>query len=213
MPMRSYRQYCAIARALDLIGDRWTLLIIRELLIRGSARYSDLLDGLPGIATNLLADRLRQLESNGLVERVEAEPPVATTLFRLTNRGRSLEPVLSELGRWGGPLLRSSRARDAFRTHWLALPARLHLRDLNPSDRPVSIELRTGDQPMVIELAKGKLRTRMGGAGSPDAVLSGSPDLIIGLLNGALSIAESRAAGLRCEGNMRVLQRLRLKAG
>ena len=76
--MRSYGQYCSIAKALDVVGDRWTLLIVRELLIRGACRYTDLKDGLPGIATNLLADRLRELESAGLIRREEAPPPVAT---------------------------------------------------------------------------------------------------------------------------------------
>ena len=85
--MRSYGQYCSIAKALDVVGDRWTLLIIRELLIRGACRYTDLKDGLPGIATNLLADRIRELESAGLIRREEAPPPVATTLFHLTDTG------------------------------------------------------------------------------------------------------------------------------
>src|SRR6202012_4773034 len=73
--MRTYGEYCSVARALDVIGDRWTLLIIRELLLRGASRYTDLKNGLPGIATNLLADRLRELESAGLVTREEAPPP------------------------------------------------------------------------------------------------------------------------------------------
>src|SRR6266481_3000280 len=103
--MRSYGQYCSIAKALDVIGDRWTLLIIRELLIRGACRYTDLRNGLPGIATNLLVDRLRELEQAGIVSREDAPPPVATALFQLTDRGRQLETVLMEIGRWGGPLL------------------------------------------------------------------------------------------------------------
>ena len=85
--MRSYGQFCGLAKALDVIGDRWTLLIVRELLIRGACRYTDLRNGLPGIATNLLAERLRELEEAGVIEREEAPPPIATTLFRLTPRG------------------------------------------------------------------------------------------------------------------------------
>src|SRR5689334_14592704 len=103
--MRSYGQYCAVAKALDVIGDRWTLLIVRELLLRGPSRYTDLRDGLPGIATNLLADRLRELEHAGLVAREDAPPPVATALFRLTKRGRELRPLLEELTRWGLPYM------------------------------------------------------------------------------------------------------------
>ena len=85
--MRSYGQYCSIAKALDVIGDRWTILIIRELLIRGACRYTDLKNGLPGIATNLLSDRIRELESAGLIRREDAPPPIAATVFRLTETG------------------------------------------------------------------------------------------------------------------------------
>src|ERR1700735_2478981 len=92
--MRSYGQYCSIAKALDVVGDRWTLLIVRELLIRGACRYTDLKDGLPGIATTLLADRLRELESAGLIRREDAPPPVATTLFHLTDTGAGLPAVV-----------------------------------------------------------------------------------------------------------------------
>src|SRR5438128_3356941 len=99
--MRSYRQYCAVAKALDVIGDRWNLLIVRELLLRGACRYTDLLNGLPGIATNLLAERLRELEQAGILSRDNAPPPIATTLFALTGRGRGLLPVIRELARWG----------------------------------------------------------------------------------------------------------------
>src|ERR671928_603445 len=99
--MRSYGQYCALAKALDVIGDRWSLLIVRELLLRDACRYTDLREGLPGIATNLLADRLRELEAAGIVSREEAPPPIATTLFRLTPRGEQLGPVLDHLSVWG----------------------------------------------------------------------------------------------------------------
>ena len=102
---RGYGQYCALAKALDVIGDRWTMLIVRELLLRGPCRYTDLLGGLPGIATNLLADRLRELEKAGILGREQAPPPVATALFALTPRGEQLAPVMRELGRWGAPLM------------------------------------------------------------------------------------------------------------
>src|SRR5918911_4809011 len=103
--MRSYGHYCGVAKALDLVGDRWSLLIIRELLLRAACRYTDLRDGLPGIATNLLAERLRDLEAAGIVERESAPPPVATTLFRLTDRGLELRPAIHALGHWGGARL------------------------------------------------------------------------------------------------------------
>ena len=118
--MRSYDEYCAMAKSLDVVGDRWTLLIVRELELRGACRYTDLRNGLPGIATNLLADRLRELERAGVVAREDAPPPIATTLFRLTPRGEQLRPVLEGLTRWGVPLMTEQNPDDAVRSHWLA---------------------------------------------------------------------------------------------
>jgi DNA-binding HxlR family transcriptional regulator len=211
--VRSYKQYCALARALDVIGDRWTLLIVRELLIRKSCRYTDLRNGLPGIATNLLADRLRELEEAGLVRREEAPPPIATTLFQLTSRGKELEPILMELGRWGAPLLAKAARTDVFSTHWLALPLKLHLVDQAPEGPPVTIELRTGDEPMTITAADGVVTARLGRAEHADAVLSGSPQLVLGLLAGKLDLGQARLAGMQFEGNSEILRRVRLKTG
>src|SRR5919202_4903626 len=100
----SYRQYCAVARGLDLVGERWTLLIVRDLLT-GPKRYTDLLAGLPGIGTNLLATRLRELEQHGLVARRVLPPPAGSTVYELTDVGQTLEPVVLALGRWGRRLL------------------------------------------------------------------------------------------------------------
>ena len=83
--MRTYGQFCAVARALDLVGDRWTLLIVRELLLQGPCRFTDLKNGLPGIATNLLSERLKELEAAGLITREAVAPPVATNVFKLTD--------------------------------------------------------------------------------------------------------------------------------
>ena len=136
--MRTYRQYCSIAKALDIVGDRWTLLIVREMLVRGPARYTDIREGVPGIATNLLADRLRELIREGLVSRRDAPPPVAATVFELTERGRELEPVLLALGRWGAPYMSDGPSEDdQFRSRWLAWPAAMFLTDGEP-ERPRS---------------------------------------------------------------------------
>jgi len=205
--MRSYGQYCGLAKALDIIGDRWTLLIVRELLIR-PCRYTDLRKGLPGIATNLLADRLRELEEAGILTREEAAPPVATTLFRLTKRGKELEPALLLLDNWGAPLLAKSSGKEEFRTHWLALPLQLHLSDQHPRRPPVAIELRTGNEPITIETVDGAIQTRMGAAACPDAVLTGTPQLIMGVLVGKRDLTEARAAGLQFEGDPAVLRRV-----
>jgi len=135
--MRSYKQRCALAKALDIVGDRWTLLIVRELLIRERCRYTDLLRGLPGIATNMLAERLRELEAAGIVAREEAPPPVATSLFGLTERGRELEPTLLQLGSWGAPLLAGAVRTEVLQPHWLVLPLKLFLADAKPTDPDV----------------------------------------------------------------------------
>src|SRR5262245_63048394 len=108
---RSYRQYCAVARGLDVVGERWTLLIVRDLLV-GPKRYTDLLDGLPGIGTNLLAARLRELEQGGVVRRTVLPPPAGSTVYELTEVGRALEPVVMALGRWGVRFLDNPREGD-----------------------------------------------------------------------------------------------------
>lgn len=207
--MRSYGQYCAVAKTLDVVGDRWTLLIVRELLLRGSCRYTDLQSGLPGIATNLLADRLRELEDAGIVRRFDAPPPVATPLYELSPRGRELGPVLEALGRWGTPLMFERSRSEQFRGHWLAFPARHLLTDRSPDEPPVSIEVRIGDDDVVrLETAGGGVRARSGGAKNPDAVVSGPPDAILGVLMGRLTLATAKRRGLRLEGSARALRRL-----
>ncbi len=206
--MRSYGQYCSVAKALDVIGDRWTLLIVRELLLQGPCRYTDLKNGLPGIATNLLADRLHELETQGLVRREEAAPPVATTLFHLTEAGAELEPVLDALGGWGIRYMAQPGDGDEFRSHWFAFPVSLFLRDSDPDGPATSIELRTASRPAVIEISGGSVRTRLGTAASPDLVLEGSPRLILGLLSAALTPAQARDLGLTITGDAEVLRRL-----
>jgi DNA-binding HxlR family transcriptional regulator len=207
--MRSYGQYCSVAKALDVIGDRWNLLIVRELLIRGRCRYTDLLHGLPGIATNLLADRLRDLEQAGVVTREAAPPPIATTVFELTARGKELGPILRALGQWGAPLMADRAAGDAFRGHWLSLPVQLFLADAAPEQPPVAIELRMGDETTTIEAAGGALSSRPGSAASPALVLEGEPDVVIGLLTGRLSLEDARDRGIESEGDLGTLRRVR----
>lgn len=206
--MRSYGQYCALAKALDVVGDRWTLLIVRELLVRGGCRYTDLQYGLPGIATDLLAARLRELERSGVIRREAAPPPVATTLFHLTDRGRQLEAAMQALGRWGGPLLVDAPEDDVFRSHWLALPAQYSLLDSNPSLPPIAIEVRTGDQAMLLETVDGTVRARAGTTEHPDAVMSGPPKLVVGVLLGAIDLSDAVERGLVYEGDPAALTRL-----
>lgn len=113
-----------MARALDVVGDRWTLLIVRELFAR-DGRYSDLRDALPGIATNLLADRLRQLQEADVIEAYEALAPIRATVYRLSARGRDLRPAMRALVAWGLPLMATGQGDDAFRTQWLVLAVRI----------------------------------------------------------------------------------------
>src|SRR3954464_790867 len=122
---RSYGQYCGLARALDVVGDRWNLLIVRQLLV-APARYRELLEGLPGVATNLLADRLRDLEAAGVVERRLAEEGNAV-VYALTPWGAELREPINGLIRWSTPLMTRGPGGDRFRAEWLvvALPALL----------------------------------------------------------------------------------------
>jgi DNA-binding HxlR family transcriptional regulator len=183
---RSYDEYCAIAKSLDVVGDRWTLLIVRELAERGACRYTDLRNGLPGIATNLLADRLRELEQAGVIAREDAPPPIATTLFQLTERGQQLRPVLDDLTRWGLPLMTELKSNDAVRSHWLASALELMLADHEPDAPPMSVEVQTGDQPIVIEAHSGGIHTRL---------------------------ADAKARGITCRGDPKVLDRIRAHTG
>ncbi|MDX2808142.1 winged helix-turn-helix transcriptional regulator, partial [Streptomyces scabiei] len=120
-PRRSYDQYCSAARALDLVGDRWTLLIVRELLA-GPRRYTDLHADLPGVSTDVLASRLKDMERDGVSTRRRLPPPGAAYVYELTDRGRELLPVLQALGEWGEGALGERRPTDAVRAHWFALP-------------------------------------------------------------------------------------------
>ena len=207
--MRSYGEYCSLAKALGVIGERWTLLIVRELALQGACRYTDLRNGLPGIASNLLADRLRELEKAGVITREDAPPPIATTLFRLTPRGEQLKPVLDDLMRWGVPLMSEQTADDAVRSHWLARALEVMLTDHQPNAPPVSLELRTGDQPIVIDAREGTVQSRLGSADGAAATLTGAPMPIMGLLLGFLDLAEAQECGVDYNGDPAILDRVR----
>ena len=200
--MRTYGQYCAMARGLDVIGDRWTLLIIRELLLQGPSRYAELQRGLPGIATNLLADRLRDLEAEGIVVRKDG-------IASLTPRGRELEPVMRAIGRWGAPLLAQPTPNEAFQSHWLALPLQEFLADHAPDRRPQTLEVRTGDEPLTVAVGQGKVRIRPGRPDEPDAIIGGPVRLVLPLLAGRVPLATARVI---FEGDRGVLRRLQPKA-
>ncbi|MGH2686103.1 MAG: winged helix-turn-helix transcriptional regulator [Actinomycetota bacterium] len=204
--MRSYGQYCALARALDVVGDRWTLLIIRELFAR-DCRYSDLREALPGIATNLLAARLRQLQVEGVIESYEAPPPVRATVYRLTPRGRELAPALRSLVAWGAPLLTSGQAGDSFRTHWLALVLRILFKEVDVADlAPLTVLLETGDESASIEVTRDGVEIHLGDSSDPDVKVEGQPEGLFTLLSG--TGGTRTPAGIRITGPREAVRRL-----
>jgi DNA-binding HxlR family transcriptional regulator len=206
--MRSYNQFCAVAKSLDVVGERWTLLIVRELLLRGPSRYTDLRNGLPGIATNLLADRLQELEKAGVVAREDAPPPIATTLFSLTKRGRELASVVRELGRWGLPLMGIQSPNDVFESHWLTLPVSLFLQDRDPEADPVTIELDTGDESLFLRVGGGDIEVLYRYHGEVAVTVTGEPPRVLELLSGNTSISQARRHGVRIKGSAEALTRV-----
>jgi DNA-binding HxlR family transcriptional regulator len=202
--VRSYRQYCQLARGLDVIGDRWVLLVVRELL-PGPRRYGELLDGLPGIATNLLAERLRTMEANGLVTRDGDR-------YTLTERGHGLRAVLSAIGEWAAPLMGAQEPDEAYRSHWIEYPMTAQFPGEDRSRPELTIEVRCGERPMTVRSVEGRVRVEPGPAAAPDLVLTGPADAVLGLLTHRLTVEEAKARGLVVTGDARPLRRLRPNA-
>lgn len=163
---KSYRQYCPIAHALDLVGERWSLLIVRELLGHGPLRYSDLAANLGGCGTNILAARLKDLEHHGIVLKRRLPPPAASTVYELTDYGQELRPVINQLAHWGLRSLHPPTAEDDLRPGWL--PAALRTA-FPPSPTEACIEFRIGDERATF--VDGDVLE--GPADDPDAVVDG----------------------------------------
>ncbi|HYB86902.1 MAG TPA: hypothetical protein VEC76_08640, partial [Streptosporangiaceae bacterium] len=140
--------------------------------------------------------------------REDAPPPIATTLFHLTEAGAQLQPVLDAIGRWGVRYMPEPAERDEFRGHWFAFPVSFFLRDRDPDGPEVSIELRTASDPVVIEVSGGSARLRPGPAAAPDLVLQGEPQLILALFGGGLTAAEAADRGLEIIGDAGALHRV-----
>jgi DNA-binding HxlR family transcriptional regulator len=219
--MRSYGQYCSVARALDVVGDRWALLIVRELLLRGSCRFTDLKNGLPGIATNLLSGRLKDLDEAGIVAREDAPPPIATALYSLTATGRELEPALKALGQWGLRLMMTEQADDAFQAQWLAYAPAWFTEDADPSAGPAVLQLLAPARPAtsgavaeaVVEFdGQGNIDSHVGRADQPTLTIEGSPRLVLGLILGMLDHDTAVASGVHLHGDLGILRRLRTGA-
>ena len=202
--MRSYRQYCWLARGLDVIGDRWVLLVVRELL-PGPRRYGELLDGLPGMATNLLTERLRAMEADGLVTRDGDR-------YALTERGDALRAVLFAIGEWAAPLMGPQEPDEAFRSHWIEYPMTALFPGEDRSRPDLTIEVRCGERPMTVRSADGRVHVEPGPAAAPDLVLTGPPDAVLGLFTHRLTVDDAKARGLAVTGDARPLRRLRPNA-
>ena len=181
--MRSYGQYCALAKALDHVGDRWTLLIVRELLI-GPRRYSEMRAALPGIATNLLADRLRELQADGIITRVDE-----SGTYELTEFGRGLEKPVHELVRWGARWMGERESTEAFRPEWLAVA----LAALLPRRRSGRVEIRADNT--LVSVDRG--RVSPGPMAEPDAVVEGPPEAILGVAAGMVPLSALKVTGDR----------------
>ncbi|MET8948298.1 winged helix-turn-helix transcriptional regulator [Streptomyces sp. NPDC004542] len=185
-PRRSYDQYCSAARALDLVGDRWTLLIVRELLA-GPRRYTDLHADLPGVSTDVLASRLKDMERDGLTTRRRLPPPGAAFVYELTLRGRELLPVLLALGEWGRAELGERRPTDALRAHWFALPL---LRELEGAGL-VEVRLEEGDFHLYLGAEDGPVYGDGRAPDEPDARLVMDAGTCTALAQGESSLLEA----------------------
>jgi len=212
---KSYDHYCGVARALDVVGERWTLLVVRE-LYGGPKRYTDLLAGIPGIATDMLAARLKTLEENELVARRVLPPPAASTVYELTELGRRLEPVLEELGRFGLQIL-GKRKDEAFRIHWLALPVRTMFRPERAAGTTMVVQFESNDgEAFHARIENGAIETVTGPHDSPDVVFAGDVETLARASKDK-SVAEDAVAKgkLKMRGNkkdiVRVLEMLGIK--
>ncbi len=192
--MRSYGQYCGLARSLEIVGDRWNLLIVRQLLI-GPARYRDLIDGLPGIATNLLADRLRDLETAGVLERRLADKG-SVVEYALTPWGAELREPIESLIRWSAPLMIRGPEGDSFRPEWLALalPALLDARVKLRAAATVGIEV--GGAPFQLRATRSGFEVGPQVGSDLDATVRADPACVLGLAAGALALDDARALGM-----------------
>jgi DNA-binding HxlR family transcriptional regulator len=207
--MRSYHQFCSMARALDLVGDRWTLLIVRELLTQGPCRFADLRRGLPGIASNLLAERLREMESTALITRHDEPPPVAATLISLTDRGHDLSGVVRELTRWGAPLMVDAPTGDSFQVHWFSLPLRYLCRDGSPDGRATIVRLGNVHDGCDVIADRGRVDVRpCSTERQPDTTVAAPPQVLIALFTGQITLRTARAKGLVIDGSTAALERV-----
>jgi DNA-binding HxlR family transcriptional regulator len=191
---KTYDQYCPVAHALGVVGERWALLVVRELL-QGPKRYTDLAEGLPGIGTNILASRLRDLETAGVVTKKTLPPPAASRVYQLTDYGLELKPVMRELALWGARSLGPPTADDELFPGWLVNPVEMILGPLAPTGR---FEFRVGDE--IASLVDGVAHA--GPIDDPDVVVEGDAEGLYYLF------IERRLDGVSITGDRALLDRL-----
>jgi DNA-binding HxlR family transcriptional regulator len=207
-PPRSYAQLCGVATALDVIGDRWTPLVLRDLLL-GPLRFGDLADGLPGIGTNTLAARLKHLESAGVVRRRLLPLPDRGTSYELTEYGRELEPILMALGRWGTRSMGRLPAKVATRSRWLVAAMLAFHDEERQIDRPTTWELRLSDGPFTIRAEAAILAAASGAPDACDLVLTTEDETMHRLLTRQLAPEDAIARhAVTLDGDETALRRL-----
>jgi DNA-binding HxlR family transcriptional regulator len=205
---RSYGQHCALAHALDVIGERWTLLIVRDLLA-GPRRYSDLVDGLVTVPTNLLASRLKDMEANGLVHRRRLPAPAdSVVVYELTEAGQSLGAAAEELARWGMRTLPATTEGRPFRAHWLvlALRARFDAQAAEGIDESYELAI-DGDNAVHIDTGTGE--AKLGPAPDPAVRIAADAETLAALTGGAITSEEATHRGARIEGDADAVERMR----
>ena len=204
--MRTYCDGCAAAHALDIIGERWALLVVRELLL-GPKRFTDLRAGLPAVSPNVLAQRLRELERAGVLRRRKLPPPAASKVYELTEWGMELEPVIVRLGRWGA---RSpSKPRDAaLGVDSLVLSFRTMFAPHAAEGLRASYELRLGEDVFVAVVDDGRFEITRGSAEKPDATIESDAATLAALVYEGRELAEALRAGeVKIEGDEAAVER------
>ena len=208
MKKRNYQQYCSLARALDLVGERWTLLIIRDLLA-GPRRYKDLQDSLDGIGTNLLASRLKELEANDLIESTTLAPHSSARAYQLTARGRALEQSVVALAQWGLPLLDAPRDDGHWRPHWNHIALKARFNEVAARDIDETYALEIGGYPHYVSVRDGRIETREGVPPHADLVLRADSETFVSIVEGKLNLKDAIAQGLmQMEGSGETLVRM-----
>jgi DNA-binding HxlR family transcriptional regulator len=209
MKNRTYNQYCGLAYALDVVGERWTLLIVRE-LIAGPRRFKDLIEGLPDISTNLLADRLRSLEQQGILCRRVLPPPAGSTVYELTDVGQGLETALLELGKWGSRFVPpSAEGVTVLGLNSYALTLKTFFRPEQAQGLDETYELHIGREVLQVQIAEGTIEVQQGTALKAGAVFHTDIETYLALLLGQIAPDAAIAGGrIRVEGDPAALSRL-----